>query len=173
MLKTISLAILSIFNLISGLTIYDDEIFYKIPNINSPQQVLWRDTENIVIVDDANIYSFNLKYRILEEIGTREPNELVGLDSNLDLIYCSFKNFLIYSYDEFSTKFQILDKNKEVVKEFEYFETIRPIFLLGDILIATTSYPFLEEHFYLIHISTGIRDEIPVPNYIKLSFNSF
>jgi len=128
-----------------------------IPEITAPQQIFWKNPENVIFVKDSDIFEFNIVKRSLSKIGNREPNEFVGLDENKAIILCRIEHFIIDSEDEFSTLFTIQDK------ELRFFPTIRPISLDGDTIIAMTALDFLEQHYYEISISRGDMKEISIP----------
>jgi hypothetical protein len=100
----------------------------------------------------------NVLKRDVKEIGKRGNNEFVGYDNSL--MFCKIEHYIIQSEKEFSTKFTVLNKQREVVKELYFFETIRPLYINRDIIIATTAVDFLEKHFYKIYIESGEIEEI-------------
>lgn len=128
-----------------------------IPDIINPQQVIWKDINHVIFVKDADIFEYDIVEKTLENIGTREPNEFVGLDENSDIILCGIQHYIINSKDEFSTVFTINGK------ELKFFPTIKPISLKGDTIIAMTAMDFLEQHYYEISIASGEREEIEKP----------
>jgi hypothetical protein len=73
---------------------------------------------------------------------------------------------MIFSPNEFSTKFTVKVPNKED-KELYFFETIRPLNINGQRIIATTALDFLEENFYNIDIESGKKEQIPPPRKVK------
>jgi len=136
-----------------------------IPNIISPQQVLWKDMDHVIFVKDADIFEYNIVEKTLGNIGTREPNEFVGLDENNNIVLCGIQHYIIDSEDEFSTIFTINGK------ELKFFPTIRPISINGEIIIAVTALDFLEQHYYEISIASGDMEEIDEPRDIGDSEN--
>ncbi|MDD4381941.1 MAG: hypothetical protein PHE21_01180 [Candidatus Dojkabacteria bacterium] len=127
-----------------------------------------------LIVDDENIFELNVFKNGFKKIGERKPNEFVGVDHGR-LIYCKIEHFLIYSENDFSTKFTILDSDRNVIKELKYFETIRPLYVNSEYIYAITALDFLEQHKYSIKIQDGILNETNVfPKKISRSvkFNS-
>jgi len=132
-----------------------------IPNITNPQQVLWKDMDHVIFVKDAEIFEYNIVEKTLENIGTREPNEFVGLDGNKNIVLCGIEHFLINSKDEFSTIFTINGK------ELKLFPTIQPISLKEDTIVAMTALDFLEQHYYEISIASGEMKEIDQPKDIE------
>lgn len=173
-LKTIFKISLTIFCIFAGIRFNNGEIYHKIPIVNAPQQVIWLDSNTLAIVDDENILEFKINDKVLRNINTRLPNEFIGFDKENNLIICNFEHFLINSYDDFSTKFTFFDIDRNILNEWYFFETIRPIFLYDKTLIAVTALDFLEQHYYEIDISTGTKKEIDQPKrkYIELN-NSF
>ena len=128
-----------------------------IPNISSPQQVIWKDINHVIFVKDADVFEFDIIEKTLENIGKRKPNEFLGLNENGNIVLCGIEHFMINSMEEFSTVFTIDGK------ELKFFPTIRPIYLKGDIIIAMTAMDFLEQHYYEISISSGELKEIEKP----------
>lgn len=168
--KAFSLSLIILIQLFSS--VYGKEnVINQISDIQNPEQVLNYNNDFFVIVEQENIFKYYFDTKVLESITTRERNELVGLDSNNELQFCRFEHRMINSYDEFSTTFKILNNQKEIVQTFDFFETIRPISLRGNILIAKTAVDFLEEHYYEINIETGLRKEIDPLIENKLSLN--
>ena len=134
-----------------------------IANITSPQQVIWKSSDEIIFVTDADIWEYSISQDISKIIGTRETNEFVGVGEDGEILLCSIEHFTISSDDEFSTKFVVRDLNKEEKREMYFFETIRPIYLDSEKIIAVTAVDFLETYFYEIDIKSGDMEEIEEP----------
>lgn len=145
-----------IFELISGQSHRE-----LIPNITNPQQIIWKDMDHVIFVKDENILEYDITEKSFLNVGTRKPNEFVGLDTNGDITLCGIEHFFINSEDEFSTLFTVKEK------DLKFFPTIRPISLNGDIIIAMTALDFLEQHYYEISISSGEMKEIEEPKDIN------
>lgn len=150
-IKTI-LYILSM--LISG-----EKTSFLLPNINSIDQIIYINEYKYIIVEDENIFEFNAFKRGFKKISEREVNEFVGI-GNKGLIFCNIEHFLIYSEDEYSTKFTIMDNNRNIVKELKFFETIRPLYINDKYIYAITALDFLEQHTYIIDIQNESLTEV-------------
>ena len=137
--------------------------FYLVENIVSPQQVIFLDKENILFVQDENVLKYNINSRSYEKILERKPNEFVGVQSNGEIITCEFEHYIIQSKDEFSTLFRVKDKDGNLVKEMRFFETIRPIYMNEEKIVAVTAMDFLEQHSYKIGMESGEKREIFLP----------
>lgn len=135
---------------------------YMVANIVDIQQVIYVNTQRVLLVNEKEILEIDVLKRSVREIGEREGNEFVGYDDGL--ISCRIEHYIIQSEKEFSTKFTVLDSEREVVKELSFFETIRPLYIDGNIIIATTAVDFLEKHFYKIDIASGEMEEIFLKN---------
>ena len=131
---------------------------YMVPNITDIQQVIYADIHRVLLVNEESILEVNVLKRDVKEIGRRGENEFVGYDNSL--MFCKIEHYIIQSEKEFSTKFTVLNKQREVVKELYFFETIRPLYMDNNIVIATTAVDFLEKHFYKIYIESGDMEEI-------------
>lgn len=131
---------------------------YLIENITSPEQIIWKSNDEILLIEEEKIYSHIISKRESTFIMERDPNDFVGIDSEGNIIFCSIEHFTISSMEEFSTKFTVLGK------EYYFFETIRPIFLNENEIIAVTAMDFLEKHFYRIILKDGSMEEISEPN---------
>ncbi len=131
---------------------------YMVANIVDVQQVIHVDTQRVLLVNEESILEMDVLQRDVEEIGKREGNEFVGYDDGL--IFCRIEHYIIQREKEFSTKFTVLDSERGIVKELSFFETIRPLYMDKDIVIATTAVDFLEKHFYKIDIASGEMEEI-------------
>lgn len=125
-----------------------------IEGITNPQQIIWKNENEIIVVRDEDILLYNLSSKRLEDIGKRQGNQFVGLDSKGDILLCTFEHFLIDSPEQFSTKFTVLEK------EYFFFPTIRPIALNEKKIIAKTALDFLEQHYYSINLEDGEIKEI-------------
>lgn len=137
--------------------------FFLVEGITSPQQVLWVDEEKILFVVDEEIFKYDLNKRMYEKIGERNANELVGKRKNGELLFCEFEHFTIYSEDEFSTTFKVKNEKGKIEKEFKFFETIRPVYMNEEYIVAVTAVDFLEQHAYRIDIASGEKKEIYIP----------
>jgi len=155
-MEKILIVIGMIFELISGQPHRE-----LIPNITNPQQIIWKDIDHMLFVKDADIFEYNVVEKTLENIGTRKPNEFVGLDENGNIVLCGIEHFIIDSEDEFSTVFTVNGK------ELKFFPTIRPISVIGDTIVAMTAMDFLEQHYYKISIASGEIKEIEEPKNIS------
>lgn len=127
----------------------------------APQQVIWSNQMDVILVQDEHIFKMNIFTKDIKEIGTRKPNDFVGIDKEGNIILCSIEHFVINSKDEYSTIFKIDEK------ELKFFPTIRPISFNGNTIIAVTALDILEQHYYEIDVTTGSIKEIPHPAYIK------
>lgn len=131
---------------------------YMIANIVDIQQVIYVDIDTVLLVNEEEILEVDVLQRDVKEIGKRDGNEFVGYSDGL--IFCKIEHYIIQSEKEFSTKFTVSDSEKGVLKELSFFETIRPLYIDGDMIIATTAVDFLEKHFYKIDIASGEMKEI-------------
>lgn len=127
----------------------------------APQQVIWSNQMDVILVQDEHIFKMNIFTKDIKEIGTRKPNDFVGIDKEGNIILCSIEHFVINSKDEYSTIFKIDEK------ELKFFPTIRPISFNGNTIIAVTALDILEQHYYEIDVTTGSIKEVPHPAYIK------
>lgn len=128
---------------------------FLIEGIRNPQQIIWRNEYEVIIVQDMDILKLNILTKEKEKIGERQPNEFVGLNSKGELMYCEIQHFLIQERDEYSTIFKIYDQGRNLVKELKFFETIRPVYLHDNNIVAVTALDFLETHYYDILIENG------------------
>jgi len=136
--------------------------FHMVDNITNPQQVLWKNENSLLFVIDGDIWEYSIESRKKSWVGRRKPNEFVGIDSNDNILLCEFEHYIIYSPDEFSTKFTVT--RDDVISEFYFFETIRPIYLDEEKVIAVTAMDFLEQYQYLIDLEEGSIREIEIEN---------
>lgn len=125
-----------------------------IPNITNPQQIVWVNLNEVSIVKEENIYLVDVWNMDIQKKGERLPNEFVGIDEEGNVLLCSFENFVISSKDDYSTRIVIKGK------EYKYFETIRPIYLRDNTLVAMTGVDFLEQHIYKINLDDGSKEEL-------------
>lgn len=138
---------------------------YLIENITSPEQVIWKSNDEILLIEEEKIYSHIISKRETSFLMERNPNDFVGIDAEGNIILCSIEHFTISSMNEFSTKFTVLGK------EYYFFETIRPIFLNEEEIIAVTAMDFLEKHFYKIMLNDGSMEEIHEPKRRDFEIN--
>jgi len=131
---------------------------YMVPNIVDIQQVIHVDIHTVLLVNEESILEVDVLKKEVKEIGKRQKNEFVGYDSSL--MFCKIEHYIIQSEDEFSTRFTVLDSERGVIKGLSFFETIRPLYMDKNIIIATTAVDFLEKHFYKINIESGNMEEI-------------
>ena len=152
-IKTILVFLLSFF------VPLDLDNFHIIANITNPQQILSKKKNEIVLVKDRDIFLYRIKEKKSEKIAERNPNDFVGISKDGDILLCTIEHFLINSYDDFSTKFTIKNLEEGTEKELKFFETIRPIYLDEEKIIAVTAEDVLEQHQYLIRLSDGYMQE--------------
>ena len=138
---------------------------YMVANIVDIQQVIYVDIDTALLVNEKEILQLDVLGRKVKKVGERNGNEFVEYDNGL--LFCRIEHYVIDSEDEFSTKFTVLDEERDVVKEFQFFETIRPLYIDNDIIIATTAVDFLERHFYKISVESGEMEEIFLEDLVK------
>jgi hypothetical protein len=154
---------------ILNMLISGGEISFQLPNITNTDQIIYINEYKYILVDDENIFEFNALERSLTKVDKRKGNEFIGTYNN-KLLFCIIEHFLIYSADEYSTKFTILDSNRKVIKNLKFFETIRPLYMNGQYIYAVTALDFLEQHRYVIDLQTGLLREVnTLPNRINRS----
>jgi hypothetical protein len=134
-----------------------------VANITNPQQVIWKSSDEIIFVTDEDIWEYMVSEDSSSHVGKREGNEFVGIGEEGEILLCSIEHFTISSYDEFSTRFVVKGLNNEEEREMYFFETIRPIYLDDEKIVAITAVDFLETHFYEIDIKSGEMKEIEEP----------
>lgn len=141
--------------------------FRVIPNITTPQQVIWKNDDTILFVTEGDIWEYSISQNTSRVIATRESNEFVGVDfkkvGGKELLFCKIEHYTISSYDEYSTKFTVKDSEGDIKNELQFFQTIKPIYMDEEKIIAVTAMDFLQEHFYIININTGELREIEEP----------
>jgi hypothetical protein len=134
-----------------------------VANITNPQQVIWKSSDEILFVTNGDIWEYDITEKSSKKVGERKGNEFVGLTNDGDIMLCEIEHFTISSYDEFSTKFVVKGLNNEEEREMYFFETIRPIYLDSEKILAVTAVDFLETHFYKIDIKSGEMKEVKEP----------
>ena len=142
-----------------------ERIEYMLPNIVEVQQVIELVPQKVLLVNEKDILQLDVLSKDIKKLGERGGNEFVGYDNGL--LFCRIEHYIIGSEDEFSTKFTVLDKERDVVKEFQFFETIRPLYLDNNMIVATTAADFLEKHFYKISVESGEMEEIFLEDLVK------
>ena len=65
---------------------------FLVAGIRNPQQVLWRNDYEAILVQDMDIFRLNILTREQKEIGERQPNEFVGLNSKGELMFCEIQH---------------------------------------------------------------------------------
>ena len=142
-----------------------ERIEYMLPNIVDVQQIIEIAHSRVLLVNEGDILQVDVLSRDIEKLGERDGNEFVGYDNGLT--FCRIEHYIINSEDEFSTKFTVLDEERDVVKEFQFFETIRPLYLDNNMIVATTAVDFLEKHFYKISVESGEMEEIFLDDLVR------
>jgi hypothetical protein len=140
--------------------------FREIENITNPQQVIWRDDNRILFVLEEKLLEYSVEEETLTEVGQRGPNEFLGIGKNGEIIFCGIEHYIISSPDEFSTKLTVKFPNKKD-NELYFFETIRPLDINEERIIAVTALDFLEKNFYKIDIENGDKKQVPPLRKVK------
>jgi hypothetical protein len=140
--------------------------FREIANVTNPQQVIWRDDNRILFVLENELLEYNILENRETKVGERKPNQFVGIGENGEIIFCDIEHYIISSPDEFSTKFTVKIPDQEE-KELYFFETIRPLKINEERIIAVTALDFLEKNYYSIDIDTGNKKQIPPLKKVK------
>ena len=142
-----------------------EKVEYMLPNIVGVQQIIEISPNKVLLVNEKDILQLDVLSKDIKKLGERGGNEFVGYDNGL--LFCRIEHYIIDSEDEFSTKFTVLDEERDVVSELQFFETIRPLYIDNDIVIATTAVDFLERHFYKISVESGEMEEIFLEDLVK------
>ena len=142
-----------------------ERIEYMLPNIVDVQQIIEIAHSRVLLVNEGDILQVDVLGRKVKKVGERNGNEFVEYDNGL--LFCRIEHYVIDSEDEFSTKFTVLDEERDVVKEFQFFETIRPLYLDNNMIVATTAVDFLEKHFYKISVESGEMEEIFLDDLVR------
>jgi len=151
-------------NNLESLTLRRD--FREIANVTNPQQVIWRDDNRILFVVGNELLEYNILENTETKVGERQPNQFVGIGENDEIIFCDIEHYIISSPDESSTKFTVRIPDKEE-KDLYFFETIRPLKINEERIIAVTALDFLEKNYYSIDIKSGNKKQIPPPKKVK------
>lgn len=133
----------------------------NIDNVISPQQILQLSANELIFVINSEVLLYKTTSKELEVITYRKPNEFVGIN-NGEILFCNFEHYSIDSPNQFSTKFSLYDSKHNPIKDFLFFETIRPIEIVDNKIIAITAVDFLQKHKYSIDIGSGEKEEIPL-----------
>lgn len=136
--------------------------FHMIDNITNVQQVIFKNDNEIIFVKDSDILNYNVEERLIRKIGKRNSNDFVGIDDEGNILLCTIEHFLIDSYDDFSTRFTVRNLKEDTEKELEFFETIRPIYMDNEKIVAVTAMDFLKQYQYLIDLNDGSMEEIDI-----------
>lgn len=136
-------------------------LFLPIEGVSNVQQAIWVNEKEILFVKDSEIFLFNIENKEKKYLAERKGNEFVGIGRN-EVLLCSIEHYEIQSMNEFSTIFKIYNKQRDNTKELKFFETIRPVYMNDEVIIAVTALDFLEEHFYKINIENGKYEEIKI-----------
>jgi hypothetical protein len=140
--------------------------FREIENVTRPQQVIWGDDNRILFVLEDELLEYRVDEDTVTEIGEREPNQFIGIGRDDEIIFCDIEHYMISSPDEFSTKFTVRIPNKKE-KDLYFFETIRPLDINGERIMAVTALDFLEKNFYSIDIDNGEKKQMPQLKKVK------
>jgi hypothetical protein len=140
--------------------------FREIENVTRPQQVIWGDDNRILFVLEDELLEYRVDEDTVTEIGEREPNQFIGIGRDDEIIFCNIEHYIISSPDEFSTKFTVRIPNKKE-KDLYFFETIRPLDINGERIMAVTALDFLEKNFYSIDIDNGEKKQMPQLKKVK------
>lgn len=142
--------------------------FREIAGVTSPQQVIWRSDNRILFVLEDELLEYRVDEDTATEIGEREPNQFIGIGRDDEIIFCDIEHYIISSPDEFSTKLTVKFPNKKD-NELYFFETIRPLDINGERIIAVTALNFLEKNFYRIDIENGSKKQVAPLKKVKRS----
>jgi hypothetical protein len=140
--------------------------FREIENVTRPQQVIWGDDNRILFVLEDELLEYRVDEDTVTEIGEREPNQFIGIGRDDEIIFCNIEHYIISSPDEFSTKFTVRFPDNKY-KDLYFFETIRPLDINGERIMAVTALDFLEKNFYSIDIDNGEKKQMPQLKKVK------
>lgn len=145
-----------------GLVKHTPNEWYLLESVVNIDQVIWLDDSHTYIVSEEKVLLVDLRNGSRVESGERGVNELVGIDKEGDLLYCRFENFSISKIGEYSTYAKIYNGGRELIKEFKFLETLRPILLYDTKLVLVTALDILEERYFEADLGDGTYKEIPV-----------
>ena len=126
---------------------------FRIEEVQNPDQVFWHKN-NLLVVKNLKIYELNLEDRILKDFGVIDKDEVLGeLDDNL--VFMKFQNHTIYSPEENATDIEIFNMEREEIFSKSYHETIKPIKIKNNFLIAEDNYLNSPQRTYKINLENG------------------
>lgn len=131
----------------------DEWTLFRIEEVTNPQQIFWYKN-NLLVVKNSKIYELDLEERILQDFGIIDKDEILG-EMDGDLVFMKFQNHIIHSPEEKATDIEILDMKREEVFSESFHETIKPVNIKKDFLIAEDNYLNSLQRTYKINLETG------------------
>lgn len=125
---------------------------YAIEDITNAKQIIWEDTDNLLIITKDSLYSHNISIRESIKLAEVGMNTLVGIDND-NPILCTWTNSTIYSTEEFATTISIYDLEGNSLWEEEFHETMKVVNCNMEKIIAKTAFEFMEQNYYSIDIN--------------------
>ncbi len=176
-LKKILLIFLYLLILTTALIIYkqnglekgyvgDEWILHRIEEVKNPEQVFWHNN-NLLVVKNSKIYELNLEERVLEDFGIIDKDEVLG-EMNGDLVFMKFQNHIIQSPEEKATDIKILNMGREEVFSESFHETIKPVSIKKDFLIAEDNYLNSPQRTYKINLETGEIEQFEIEDDFEI-----
>lgn len=153
MFKNIFLLLTTLFSSLMGGSKQYKEL-YVIEKDISPVYIYWIDDINILVSMYESSFKFNLETREKEILS----DGLVGYDNGKH-IKCEYRNVQIESSDECSTFLELKDLDGNLLYTTCMFPTVKPVVIEDGLLIAKSSFSFLEQKYYRVDFNSGKYEE--------------
>ncbi len=128
-------------------------ILFRIEQIQNPRQILWYKN-NLLVVKESNIYELDLETKELKDYGVIGEDEILA-ELEKDLVFIKYANHTIHNPDENATDIAILSMQREEIFSKSFHETIKPLYIKENFLIATDNYLNSPERNYNTDLNTG------------------
>ena len=123
---------------------------YVIEKDISPVYIYWIDDINILVSMYDQSFKFNLETKSKDVLS----DGLVGYD-NGKYIKCEYKNVQIDNSDQCSTFLELKDLDGNLLYNTCIFPTVKPIVIEDGVLIAKSSFSFMQQNYYKVDFKSG------------------
>lgn len=148
--------------ILSILFIPQYEDMYIVERNFVPEYIYMISEDNYLISSYSKSFIFNTNTRSKNNIPQCE-NCIIGYKRGY--WECRYENRLIESEDEYATKIDIGDMQKDVSKSIYIKPMVKPISCNDGYILLKSSYPFLEENIYSYDIQNNILKEVEDTDY--------
>lgn len=134
----------------NDIPIKEENILFRLYEIQHPDQVLWYKNE-LFVKKDEDIKKLNIEKRILENFKPIKSNQILGIYED-NLVLVEYENHIITTPQEDATDIVIFNFEGDEIFSKSFHETIKPLYIENNFLFLIDNYLNSPERTYRVNL---------------------